>query len=316
MPRKNLVPFTNVESDAIVSFIRSVFRMNAWMKKPERAGFPPWIRQKLPAGGAFVKTRALLEALGLDTVCHRARCPNRAQCYARGTATFLLLGSRCTRNCRFCSIEHGDPEPLDPTEPGRLAEAVKRMNLKHAVVTSVTRDDLPDGGASAFAGTIHAIRGMAPGVTVEVLTPDFRGEAASVRLVASGKPEVYNHNVETVPSLYARARPGADYARSLNVLKEAKAEAPGVLTKSGLMLGLGETDEQIEAVLADLRGVSCDLLTLGQYLKPAEGCLPVDRYVTPEAFEAWKAKALALGFRHVASGPFVRSSFRAEEMLA
>lgn len=277
--------------------------------------FPPWLKQKLPAGGAFAKTKAILDELGLNTVCRGARCPNRAGCYARGTATFLILGERCTRNCRFCSIPHGDPGPPDPTEPDRVAKAVARMGVKHAVVTSVTRDDLPDGGAGHFAETIRAIRTAAPGVTVEVLTPDFLGDLEAVAVVADAAPEVFNHNVETVPSLYAAVRPGASFERSIGVLLAAKERGRGRLVKSGMMLGLGETAGEIEEVLARLRDASCDLLTLGQYLKPAEGCLEPARYVPPEEFDAWGRRARGLGFRGVASAPFVRSSYRAEEML-
>ncbi|MCU0723293.1 MAG: lipoyl synthase [Planctomycetes bacterium] len=281
---------------------------------PRRSGFPPWLRQKIPSCGAFEKTRGILEGLGLDTVCRGARCPNRAQCFARGTATFLLLGPSCTRRCGFCSIDHGPPSPPDPTEPRRVAQAVKRMGLAHAVTTSVTRDDLPDGGASHFAAVVRAVREEAPGVTVEVLTPDFRGDAGAVRTVAAAGPDVYNHNVETVPSLYSRVRPQADYRRSLGVLETAKGAAPDRLVKSGLMLGLGEAETEVESVLRDLRSAGCDLLTIGQYLKPAKDCLEVERYVTPEEFDGWALRAREMGFREVASAPFVRSSYRAAEM--
>jgi lipoic acid synthetase len=281
----------------------------------KRSRVPPWIRQKLPSCGSFEKTRGILEGLGLDTVCRGARCPNRAQCFARGTATFLLLGPSCTRRCRFCSIDHGPPVAPDPTEPRRVAQAVKRMGLSHAVATSVTRDDLPDGGASHFAAVIRAVREEAPGVTVEVLTPDFRGDSAAVRTVAEAAPDVYNHNVETVPSLYSRVRPQADYRRSLGVLDTARRAGPERLVKSGLMLGLGEKDAEVEAVLRDLRSVGCDLVTIGQYLKPAKDCLEVERYVLPDEFDAWALRARELGFRGVASAPFVRSSYRAEDMI-
>jgi lipoyl synthase len=279
-----------------------------------RAGFPPWLRQKIPSCGSFEKTRGILESLALDTVCRGARCPNRARCFARGTAAFLLLGPSCTRRCAFCAIDHGPPSPPDPSEPLRVAQAVKRMELSYAVATSVTRDDLPDGGAAHFAATVRAIRAEAPGASVEVLTPDFRGDAEAVRTVSSSGPDVYNHNVETVPSLYASVRPQADYRRSLEVLSRAKAAAPSLLTKSGLMLGLGESEGEVLEVLRDLRAAGCDLVTIGQYLKPASGCLEVVRYVPPEEFDAWAVRAKGLGFRDVASAPFVRSSYRAEEL--
>jgi len=279
-----------------------------------RAGFPPWLRQKIPSCGAFEKTRGILEDLALDTVCRGARCPNRARCFARGTAAFLLLGPSCTRRCAFCAIDRGTPSPPDPSEPRRVAQAVKRMGLTYAVATSVTRDDLPDGGAAHFAATVRAIREEAPGVLVEVLTPDFRGDAEAVRAVARSGPDVYNHNVETVPSLYAGVRPQADYRRSLEVLVKAKAAAPASLTKSGLMLGLGESEGEVLEVLRDLRDAGCDLVTIGQYLKPAKDCLEVVRYVPPEEFDAWAGRARSLGFRGVASAPFVRSSYRAEEL--
>ncbi|MHC5077741.1 MAG: lipoyl synthase [Planctomycetota bacterium] len=281
----------------------------------KRAGFPPWLKQKIPSGGSLARTRGILEDLKLDTVCSGARCPNRGTCFARGTATFLILGPACTRACRFCSIEHGEPTRPDPTEPDRVAKAVQRMNLSHAVVTSVTRDDLADGGAGHFASTICAVRENTPRVTIEVLTPDFQGDREAVRSVAKAGPDVYNHNVETVPSLYPTVRPGADYRRSLAVLGIAKKSAPERLVKSGLMLGLGEKEEEVEEVLLDLRGVGCDLVTLGQYLKPAGDCLEVQRYVPPEEFDAWASRARAMGFRGVASSPFVRSSYKAEEML-
>jgi lipoic acid synthetase len=284
-------------------------------KRPGRKPFPPWIRRQIPACGAFARTRSILEDLHLDTVCRGAGCPNQAQCFARGTATFLILGPRCTRACRFCSIESGPPAPPEPDEPMRVAEAVRRMGLKHAVVTTVTRDDLPDGGAAHFAATVLAVREKTPEVTVEVLTSDFQGDENAIGAVIASRPRVYNHNVETVPALYPAVRPQADYERSLALLRFVKNRAPGVWTKSGLMLGLGESPDAVEAVLKDLREAGCDLLTMGQYLQPSDACVPVARYVPPEAFDAWGERARALGFRAVASGPFVRSSYRAEAML-
>ncbi|MHC4779436.1 MAG: lipoyl synthase [Planctomycetota bacterium] len=284
-------------------------------RNAKRAGFPPWIRRQIPAAGSFAKTREILEDLRLETVCSGAKCPNRSKCYARGTATFLILGSHCSRNCGFCSIEPGSLAPLDPGEPSRVAEAVRRMGVKHAVITSVTRDDLGDGGASQFAVTVKSIRERNPTVSIEVLTPDFGGRIDAVRTVADAGPDVYNHNVETVPSLYPEVRPDADFGRSLDVLRAAKEATPGRWTKSGLMLGLGETGAEVVSSLRALRAVDCDFVTIGQYLKPAPGCLEVKEYVTPEVFEGWRRKGLELGFRAVASAPFVRSSFRAEEML-
>jgi lipoic acid synthetase len=279
----------------------------------------------------------MLRELGLATVCSGARCPNQAECYARGTATFLILGARCTRSCRFCAIEKAAPGPLRQEEPGAVAEGCARLNLKHVVITSVTRDDLPDGGAAHFARTIRAVRERLPKAVIEVLTPDFLGRAELVDVVLDARPDIFNHNVETVPRLYPTVRPEADYRRSLAVLAHAKRRArlaaaqtagtpgeptaglkdgPGaVFTKSGLMVGLGETDEEVRAVLEDLRGAGCDILTIGQYLAPSAAHLPVARFVEPREFEAWEAAARALGFSAAACAPFVRSSYRAESLF-
>lgn len=258
---------------------------------------------------------ALLEGLGLDTVCLSAACPNLGECFARRTATFLILGPVCTRNCRFCAVPKGTPRPVDPGEPRRVALAAAELQLRHVVITSVTRDDLPDGGAGQFAATVTAVREALPEATVEVLTPDFRGRPAALEKVMAAGPRVFNHNVETVPRLYPAARPQADYRRSLEVLRRAKEMRPGILTKSGLMVGLGEREEEVLAVLADLRSAGCDAVTIGQYLRPSKAHLPVREYLTPETFARYRARAREMGFRYVASGPLVRSSYLAEDAL-
>jgi lipoic acid synthetase len=274
---------------------------------------PDWLKRRLPTGETFNEMRELIEAGKLRTVCQEAKCPNIWECYSHRTATFLILGERCTRNCRFCSVAPGLPEPLDPDEPGRVAEAVERMGLKYAVVTSVTRDDLPDGGAAHFAATIREIRRRVPGTEIEVLIPDFQGDRAALETVLHARPDVLNHNIETVPRLYSRVRPQADYRRSLDLLRRADEFAPLIPTKSGLMLGLGERPEEIRQTLEDLRQVGCRILTLGQYLQPSPEHLPVESYVPPEDFENWRKVALDLGFSEVASAPFVRSSYHAQK---
>jgi len=263
------------------------------------------------------RVRRLLADLNLNTVCQSALCPNLGECFSAGTATFLILGPNCTRNCSFCAVPGPplSPVPVDSTEPARVAEAVRRLALDYVVVTSVTRDDLPDGGAGQFAETIRHIQAAVPGALVEVLVPDFRGRMDSVLEVLAARPRVFNHNLETVPGLYYRVRPEADYRTSLDVIRCAGLRNPGLLTKSGLMFGLGEEDDEVREVLADLRAVSCDLLTLGQYLRPSLSHIPVEHFVPPEKFDRWKEEALGLGFRAVASGPFVRSSFEAGSMV-
>lgn len=275
---------------------------------------PAWLRRPIAYAGAYEAVEGLVGELRLATVCQEARCPNRGECYSSGTATFLIAGDACTRGCRFCAVDTRMPRPLDPDEPSRVAEAVARLGLRHAVVTMVTRDDVPDGAASHVVATIEAIRDAAPGVAVEVLVSDFGGREDAVDRVADARPEVFNHNLETVPRLYAEVRPGADYERSLRVLARAKKRAPGLPTKSGLMLGLGETRDEVEAVMADLREVGCDLLTLGQYLRPSAEHLPVARFVEPEEFSDLARSARAMGFAGVASAPFVRSSYHAAEL--
>ena len=272
---------------------------------------PTWLKVRAPGGPGFAETMATVRELGLHTVCQEARCPNIGECWGHRTATFMLLGDTCTRNCGFCAVTHGRPLAVDPAEPLRVASAVARLGLRHVVVTSVNRDDLADGGAAHFAATAGAIKRLLPGCRVEVLVPDFQGNLASVAEVVASPIDVFNHNLETVPRLYRRVRAGARYARSLAVLEAARRAREGLLTKTGLMLGLGETQEELASVFRDLRSIGCDILTLGQYLRPSGEHLPVERYVPPEEFTALGAEALALGFRHVEAGPLVRSSYHA-----
>ncbi len=272
---------------------------------------PPWLKVRAPGGPEFAETMSTVRALGLHTVCQEARCPNIGECWGHRTATFMLLGDTCTRNCGFCAVTHGRPLAVDAGEPLRVAEAVARLGLRHVVVTSVNRDDLPDGGAAHFAATARALRRLLPACRIEVLVPDFQGNLASVAEVVASPIDVFNHNLETVPRLYRRVRAGARYERSLAVLRAAREGQGGLLTKSGLMLGLGETEEELLRVFSDLRAIGCDILTLGQYLRPSRDHLPVERYVPPEEFTDLRAEALALGFRHVEAGPLVRSSYHA-----
>jgi lipoic acid synthetase len=277
---------------------------------------PPWLRKRLPSGPAYEEVKGLIRGAHLHTVCEEAHCPNIWECFSHRTATFLILGEVCTRNCRFCAVAHGRPAPPDPAEPSRMAEAAEEMGLRHVVVTSVTRDDLPDGGAGAFADTVRAVRERLPNATVEILIPDLQGRAEDLGTVIEARPDVLNHNLETVERLYATVRPEAGYGRSLELLARARERAPGLSTKSGLMLGLGERPEEVRAALDHLLEAGCRMLTLGQYLQPSRAHLPVERFVPPEEFEAWRALALALGFEQVASGPFVRSSYRAGELYS
>ncbi len=272
---------------------------------------PPWLKVRAPGGPEFAETMSTVRALGLHTVCQEARCPNIGECWGHRTATFMLLGDTCTRNCGFCAVTHGRPLAVDAGEPLRVAEAVARLGLRHVVVTSVNRDDLPDGGAAHFAATARALRRLLPACRIEVLVPDFQGNLASVAEVVASPIDVFNHNLETVPRLYRRVRAGARYERSLAVLRAAREGQGGLLTKSGLMLGLGETEEELLRVFSDLRAIGCDILTLGQYLRPSRDHLPVERYVPPEEFTDLRAEALALGFRHVEAGPLVRRSYHA-----
>ena len=280
-----------------------------------RSRLPSWFRQALPPAASGGRVKQLLGQLGLHTVCEGAKCPNRAACWHDSAAAFLILGNVCTRDCRFCAIPHeARPAPPDPGEPARLAEAAAAMGLRHVVVTSVTRDDLPDGGAAHFAATIREIRSRIPGAAVEVLIPDFQGDPAALATVLAAQPDILNHNLETVERLQPSVRPQADYRRSLAVLRRA-AHAGG-RTKSGLMLGLGETDAELRAALRDLRAAGVALLTLGQYLAPSPAHHPVARFVPPEEFDRWRDEALALGFACVAAAPHVRSSYHAEELAA
>lgn len=277
-----------------------------------RRRLPPWLKRPLPQPGMMF-TDSVIRDLKLETVCESAKCPNRTECWSQKTATFMILGNVCTRPCGFCSVPKGKTEALEADEPERVAEAAERLGLKYVVITSVTRDDLPDGGADHFYRSVLAVRERT-GATVEVLTPDFLGNHAAIDRVIEARPEVFNHNTETVPRLYHRVRRNADYQRTLDLLARVKQRAPDMQTKSGLMLGLGETIDELFEVLADLRGVGCDLLTLGQYLQPSPAHLPVERFVPPEEFDEIGERARKLGFALVASGPFVRSSYHAGEM--
>ncbi len=278
---------------------------------------PDWIKVRAPTSPEYFRTRALLAELKLHTVCQEACCPNIGECFSHRTATFMLMGDVCTRNCPYCAVTHGKVRPLDPDEPRRIADAVARLGLQHVVVTSVDRDDLSDGGAAHFAATARAIRSLLPSARIEVLVPDFKGAHESVETVVRSPVDIYNHNMETVPSLYRKCRPGGHYELSLDVLTHAKSVARSLghylLTKTGIMLGLGEERDELKRVFQDLRKVECDILTLGQYLQPSREHLPVVRYVPPSEFAELKADALAMGFRHVESAPLVRSSYHAWE---
>lgn len=276
---------------------------------------PNWLRKRLPDGAACESVRQLIREGRLHTVCQEAQCPNIWECFARRTATFLILGNRCTRDCGFCAVIHGQPDPPDPEEPARVAAAAERMQLDYVVVTSVTRDDLPDYGARHFFDTVRALRKHRSGIRVEVLIPDMMGDPRAVQVVLDAVPDVVNHNMETVPRLYPRVRPSASYRRSLAVLEEIRTHSPKQATKSGLMLGLGESEQEITETLRDLHAAGCRILTLGQYLQPTRQHLPVVRYVSPAEFSQWRTEALAMGFAAVASGPFVRSSFQAKEVF-
>lgn len=275
---------------------------------------PPWFKKKIPDPGMLVGMKALFDGLSLHTICESALCPNLGDCFHRGTATFLILGNICTRNCTFCAVEKGIPLPLDEKEPEHLAEAVAKMGLRHVVITSVTRDDLPDGGAAHFARTVALLKEMNKGLTVEVLVPDFGGSLDSLKTVVNAHPDVLNHNLETIPRLYPEVRPKADFQHSLRLLKQAKELNSSLTTKSGVMVGLGETRDELVQTMADLRAVDCDLLTIGQYLPPSSAHHPVVRYVPPEEFLEYERLGRAMGFVDVASAPLVRSSFEAERL--
>jgi len=279
-----------------------------------RPRLPEWLRLKLPASSTFEQTRALLSEFRLHTVCESARCPNHWECWSRKTATFMIAGDRCTRACSFCSIRTAKPLPLDPDEPGRVAEATQRLGLRHVVITAVARDDLADGGAAHFHAVITSIRQRNPGIIIEILTPDFQDDDAAIDRVLAARPHIFNHNLETVRRLTPGVRHRATYDRSLSVLSKVKRKAgQTVHTKSGLMLGLGETEAEVVEAMRDLRAVGCDLLTLGQYLQPTLQQRPVVEFISPAQFDAYAEMARALGFVHVASGPMVRSSYHADD---
>ena len=280
---------------------------------PERK--PSWLKVKAPGGPHYLRLKNLMRELDLHTVCEEARCPNVGECWEHGTATFMILGDVCTRNCAYCAVAHGRPPKYDITEPSRVAEAIGEMRLQHAVITSVDRDDLPDFGAYIFAETIRQIKQRLPDCSVEVLVPDFQGNEDSIRAVLEAGPDIYNHNTETVPRLYKRCRPGGRYERVMQIFRTAKRLAPNIPTKTGIILGMGETLEEVEIVMRDLRAVDVDILTLGQYLRPSESHHPIDRYVTPEEFRRMREIGMAMGFRHVESGPLVRSSYHAWEQV-
>ena len=276
---------------------------------------PPWLKKRIPPFQDLQKVRSILNGTDLHTVCEEARCPNLGECFSSGTSTFLILGRVCTRNCGFCAVEHGVPVSIDETEPEKVAQAIRKMGLQYVVITSVTRDDLSDGGASLFAKTIQAIRALGPKIKVEVLIPDFQGKHSSLEIVLKECPDVLNHNIETVARLYPVVRPQAAYQRSLDLLRRSKEDYPHIPTKSGFMLGLGETHEEVLELLRNLREVECDFLTIGQYLQPRQDRLPVVRFIPPEEFEEYKRIGEEMGFKAVASSPFVRSSFHAFEMF-
>jgi lipoic acid synthetase len=278
---------------------------------------PDWIRIRIPASPAVSDLKKLLRENNLVTVCEEASCPNLAECFTHGTATFMIMGDKCTRRCSFCDVAHGRPDPLDPNEPLHLGKTIAKMGLRYVVITSVDRDDLRDGGAGHFTACIDAVREHSPHIKIEILVPDYRGRLETA-LDVTGKslPDVFNHNIETVPRLYKQARPGSDYAHSLQLLQEFKKRFPAIPTKSGIMLGLGETNEEVEQTLKDLRAHDVDMVTLGQYLQPSRHHLPVSRYVTPDEFKRFGDLARELGFKNVASGPLVRSSYHADKQAA
>jgi len=280
---------------------------------PERK--PSWLKVRAPGGPNYVRLKSLLRDLDLHTVCEEAHCPNVGECWEHGTATFMILGDVCTRNCAYCAVSQGRPPTYDVEEPARVAAAVAELRLQHAVITSVDRDDLPDFGASIFAETVRQIHARLPECSVEVLVPDFQGSEAAIRAVLDARPQIYNHNTETVPRLYKRVRPGGRYPRVLEIFRLAKRLAPDIPTKTGIILGMGETIEEVVAVMRDLRTVDVDILTLGQYLRPSAAHHPLDRYYTPSEFRHLYDVGMAMGFRHVESGPLVRSSYHAWEQV-
>ncbi|MBF2074488.1 MAG: lipoyl synthase [Synechococcales cyanobacterium C42_A2020_086] len=297
-----------IKLDSLVRLSKKVVGNNVVVK-------PEWLRVKAPQWERVGSVKGILRDLELNTVCEEASCPNIGECFNAGTATFLIMGPACTRACPYCDIDfEKKPKALDPTEPTRLAEAVRRLNLNHVVITSVNRDDLPDGGASQFVRCIEAVRNVSPNTTIEVLIPDLCGNWDALELIVQSRPEVLNHNTETVPRLYRRVRPQGSYDRSLELLRRARELAPWIYTKSGIMVGLGETDVEVQQVMRDLRAVDCDILTIGQYLQPSAKHLGVQEFVTPEQFDAWRQWGEALGFLQVVSSPLTRSSYHAEQV--
>jgi lipoic acid synthetase len=278
------------------------------MKKPD------WLKVRLQGGGVTAKVRKTLEDLQLNTVCTEANCPNKMECYERGTATFMILGRNCTRNCTFCNVSRNMPDEVNLEEPLKVAEAVKRLGLKHAVITSVTRDDLPDQGAGQFVKVVEEIRKTSPQVTIELLIPDMQGKKDLLDMIIMSQPDILNHNVETVPGLYSEVRPMADFKRSIEVIRYFKEKDPDMITKSGMMLGLGETEKEVLEAIEELVSAKCDILTLGQYLQPSSKHIEVKEYVKPEIFDYYKEKAYEAGFKNVASAPLVRSSYHAEDL--
>ncbi len=277
---------------------------------------PPWLKVRAPGGPTYLHVQGLMRGLGLHTICEEAHCPNIGECWEHGTATFLIMGDICTRGCRFCAVTKGKPAPLDPEEPAHLAAAIARLKLRHAVITSVNRDDLEDRGAGAFAAVIREARARCPQTTLEVLIPDLRGALDGLDQILEAGPDILNHNMETVRRLYHRVRPGADYENSLELLRRARARGrDGLVTKSGLMVGVGERPDELTQLMADLRAVDCGVLTIGQYLRPSAWHLPIARYYTPAEFAELKHIGLAMGFRHVESGPLVRSSYHAADQV-
>jgi lipoic acid synthetase len=280
---------------------------------PERK--PPWLKVKAPGGPNYLRLKHLMRELDLHTVCEEAHCPNVGECWEHGTATFMILGDVCTRNCAYCAVAHGRPPKFDPSEPSRVADAAAQMALRHLVLTSVDRDDLPDFGAWAFAETIRQVHERVPGCSVEVLVPDFQGNEAAIDSVLEARPEIYNHNTETVPRLYKKARPGGRYERVMQIFRHVKSTAPDIPTKTGIILGMGETNEEVLVTMQDLRVVDVDILTVGQYLRPSDSHIALDRYVTPDEFRMFREEGMKMGFRHVESGPLVRSSYHAWEQV-
>jgi lipoic acid synthetase len=276
---------------------------------------PSWLKVKAPGGKSYLHLKNMMQELDLHTVCEEAHCPNIGECWDHGTATFMILGDVCTRNCAYCAVAHGRPPKFDPAEPSRVAEAAEKMNLRHLVITSVDRDDLPDFGAWAFAEVIRQVHERVPTCSVEVLVPDFQGNEDSIRTVLEARPEIYNHNTETVPRLYKKARPGGRYERVKDIFRFAKTVAPDIPTKTGIILGMGETNEEVLDTMRDLRTVDVDILTLGQYLKPSNDHIALDRYVTPEEFRMFYEAGMTMGFKHVESAPLVRSSYHAWEQV-